>query len=62
MGYDLALFVERVDDNFLCAICHQCVKDAVTGCSHGHAFCAGCQLTDFRLFRLAEGAGAGATT
>ena len=45
MGYDLALFVERVDDNFLCAICHQCVKDAVTGCSHGHAFCAGCLAT-----------------
>lgn len=45
MGYDLALFAERVDDNFLCAICHQCVKDAVTGCSHGHAFCAGCLAT-----------------
>ena len=41
-GYPIELFTTVVSDHLLCCICKNVVRNAVTGCSRGHAFCACC--------------------
>ena len=40
-GYDLSLFVEPVEDELQCPICHQALKDPQS-CREGHVFCGPC--------------------
>ena len=42
MGYDLALFLAQVDENFICGYCQSVYEAAVTACPQGHAFCDSC--------------------
>jgi hypothetical protein len=42
MGYDLALFLAQVDENFICGFCQSVYEAAVTACPQGHAFCDSC--------------------
>lgn len=45
MGYDVAKFVDRVDENFVCSICSGVQNRSVIGCENGHTFCSACLET-----------------
>lgn len=42
MGFDTEMFVDNVDENFLCSICHGVLEKPTAVCIEGHTFCHDC--------------------
>lgn len=42
MGYDTELFLDPIDANLICGVCHDVLEMPKTACSAGHSFCASC--------------------
>jgi len=42
MGFETSLFVQPVDENLLCSICHSVLDNAVVACEGSHVFCSSC--------------------
>ncbi|XP_031570935.1 E3 ubiquitin-protein ligase NRDP1-like, partial [Actinia tenebrosa] len=41
-GYKTEQFVDKIDDNLLCPICHDVLRDPIMSCEEGHSFCRYC--------------------